>query len=146
MSAARPGQVVVTQGGVQALYLTLLALLEPGDEVLMPDPAWPNFRMIAHLLGARAVPYPLAAEGGFLPRPEDLEPAVEGRSLHTVSAVEQSVLMCGDYRVVEQHSYPIFCDDWGADEELLLIDGCQTYGLGQLNDMLEQSFFDIFGM
>jgi aspartate aminotransferase len=70
---ASPEQVVVTQGGIQALYLTLRALLEPGDEVLLPDPAWPNFRMIAHLLGARVLPYPLVAEGDFLPRPEDLE-------------------------------------------------------------------------
>jgi aspartate aminotransferase len=70
---ARPEQVVVTQGGVQALYLVLRALLEPGDEVLLPDPAWPNFRMIAHLLGARVLPYPLLAEGDFLPRSEDLE-------------------------------------------------------------------------
>lgn len=66
-------QVVVTQGGIQALYLVLRALLEPGDEVLLPDPAWPNYRMIAHLLGARVLSYPLVAEGGFLPRLEDLE-------------------------------------------------------------------------
>ncbi len=70
---ARPEQVVVTQGGIQALYLALRALLEPGDEVLLPDPAWPNYRMIAHLLGARVLSYPLVAEGGFLPRLEDLE-------------------------------------------------------------------------
>ncbi|PWN52813.1 hypothetical protein IE53DRAFT_311390 [Violaceomyces palustris] len=42
-----------------------------------------------------------------------------------------------DYRVVEQHSYPIFCDDWGADEELLLIDGCQIYGLGNWADIAD---------
>ena len=70
---ARAEQVVVTQGGIQALYLALRALLGPGDEVLLPDPAWPNYRMIAHLLGARVLSYPLVAGGGFLPRPEDLE-------------------------------------------------------------------------
>ena len=70
---ASPEQVLVTQGGIQALYLVLRALLEPGDEVLLPNPAWPNFRMIAHLLGARVLSYPLVAEGGFLPRLEDLE-------------------------------------------------------------------------
>src|SRR5215210_4541338 len=58
---AHPEQVVVTQGGIEALYLGLSGMLEPGDEVLLPDPAWPNFRMIAHLLGARVLPYPLAA-------------------------------------------------------------------------------------
>jgi aspartate/methionine/tyrosine aminotransferase len=62
--------VVVTQGGIQALYLALRALLEPGDEVLLPDPAWPNYRMIAHLLGARVLSYPLVAGGGFLPARE----------------------------------------------------------------------------
>jgi aspartate aminotransferase len=77
---ARPDQVVVTQGGIQALYLVLRALLEPGDEVLLPDPAWPNFRMIAHLLGARVLLYPLVAEGGFLPRLEDLERLVTPRT------------------------------------------------------------------
>jgi aspartate aminotransferase len=77
---ARPDQVVVTQGGIQALYLVLLALLEPGDEVLLPDPAWPNFRMIAHLLGARVLPYPLVSEGDFLPRLEDLERLVTPRT------------------------------------------------------------------
>ena len=77
---ARPGQVVVTQGGIQALYLVLRALLEPDDEVLLPDPAWPNFRMIAHLLGARVLSYPLLAEADFLPRPEDLERLVTPRT------------------------------------------------------------------
>jgi len=77
---ACPEQVLVTQGGIQALYLVLRALLEPGDEVLLPDPAWPNFRMISHLLGARVLPYPLVAEGDFLPRREDLEHLVTPRT------------------------------------------------------------------
>jgi aspartate aminotransferase len=77
---ASPEQVVVTQGGIQALYLALRALLEPGDEVLLPDPSWPNYRMIAHLLGARVLSYPLVAEGAFLPRLEDLERLVTPRT------------------------------------------------------------------
>ena len=76
----RPDQVVVTQGGVQALYLTLLALLEPGDEILLPDPAWPDIYMISHLIGARVVPYPLVSKGDFLPRLEDLERLVTPRT------------------------------------------------------------------
>ncbi|KAG0147877.1 hypothetical protein CROQUDRAFT_42225 [Cronartium quercuum f. sp. fusiforme G11] len=42
-----------------------------------------------------------------------------------------------DYRVVEQYSTPIFVDDWGADEELLVIDACQTYGLGNWSDIAD---------
>ncbi|GMG19026.1 unnamed protein product [Ambrosiozyma monospora] len=40
-----------------------------------------------------------------------------------------------DYKVIEQHQYPIFDPDWGADEELLLIEGCQTLGLGNWQDV-----------
>src|SRR5262245_35978576 len=36
-----PEQVLVTNGGIHGLYLIYQALLEPGDEVLMPDPEWP---------------------------------------------------------------------------------------------------------
>lgn len=39
------------------------------------------------------------------------------------------------YRVIEQNQYPIFDSDWGADEELLMVDGCQTLGLGNWHDI-----------
>ncbi|KAG0676785.1 Transcriptional adapter ada2 [Pichia californica] len=42
-----------------------------------------------------------------------------------------------DYKVIEQHQYPIFDEDWGADEELLLIEGCQTLGLGNWQDVAD---------
>lgn len=40
-----------------------------------------------------------------------------------------------DYQIVEQNTYPIFDKDWGADEELLLIQGCETFGLGNWADI-----------
>ena len=42
-----------------------------------------------------------------------------------------------DYHVVEQNSIPIYTDDWGADEELLLLEGSERYGLGSWNDVAE---------
>lgn len=42
-----------------------------------------------------------------------------------------------DYHVVEQNTYPIFDGDWGADEELLLIQGCETFGLGNWQDIAD---------
>lgn len=41
------------------------------------------------------------------------------------------------YQVIEQNTYPIFEADWGADEELLLIQGCETYGLGNWQDIAD---------
>jgi aspartate/methionine/tyrosine aminotransferase len=70
-----PGQVTVTAGGIGAVQAAMVAVLEPGDEILIPDPAWPNFPMIASLLHAPERRYPLRAEHGFLPEVDDLERA-----------------------------------------------------------------------
>jgi aspartate aminotransferase len=67
--------VVVTAGGVQALHLALLALLEPGDGVLIPDPGWPNFRMIVTVLSGGVQPYRLRADELYQPCVADLEAA-----------------------------------------------------------------------
>jgi aspartate aminotransferase len=49
-------QVMVTAGGIHALYIICHALLEPGDEVIVPDPEWPP--CAGNILSARAVPVP----------------------------------------------------------------------------------------
>jgi len=77
---AGPDQIVVAAGGVEALHGVFHTLTDPGDEILIPDPSWTNFRMIAHLVGAPAVAYPLRPETGFVPRIEDLEPLVTERT------------------------------------------------------------------
>lgn len=41
------------------------------------------------------------------------------------------------YRIISSHAFPIFCRDWGADEELLLIEGAEMYGLGNWEDIAE---------
>lgn len=41
------------------------------------------------------------------------------------------------YRIISSHSFPIFAPDWGADEELLLVEGAEMYGLGNWADMAE---------
>jgi aspartate/methionine/tyrosine aminotransferase len=70
--ATTPERVVVTPGAVAAIFATLMVLLPPGDQVLVPDPGWPNYRMMAAALGADAVPYPLDASLGFEPDVEAL--------------------------------------------------------------------------
>lgn len=49
-----PDQVIVTNGGIHGLYMACQALLEPGDEVIIPDPAWPP--TAGNVLAARGVP------------------------------------------------------------------------------------------
>lgn len=42
-----------------------------------------------------------------------------------------------DYQIIEQHAYPIFEEDWGADEELLLIEGMKNFGCGNWQDIAD---------
>ena len=49
-----PADVLMTSGGVHALYLSCQSMVEPGDEVLIPDPVWPQ--MLSSLVAAGAVP------------------------------------------------------------------------------------------
>ena len=75
-----PEQIACASGGVGAIAAALAAILEPGDEVLLPDPGWPNYRMMPPWLGARAVYYPLLAEHDYLPDLERLESLVTPRT------------------------------------------------------------------
>ncbi|MGH7707726.1 MAG: pyridoxal phosphate-dependent aminotransferase [Vulcanimicrobiaceae bacterium] len=78
--AVTADRIIVTNGGVEALFTSMTAILEPGDEILLPDPGWPNTTAMAHILRATPIYFPLAAEHGFVPRIEDLEPLVTAKT------------------------------------------------------------------
>jgi aspartate aminotransferase len=65
--------LLVTHGGIHGLYIVCMALIEPGDEVLIPDPEWPP--TAGNILAARGVPvgYRLVEENGWRPDFADLE-------------------------------------------------------------------------
>jgi aspartate aminotransferase len=60
-------QVLVAPGCKMALALAMMALIEPGDEVLYPDPSFPIYPSFTRGLGAKAVPYTLREENKFQP-------------------------------------------------------------------------------
>lgn len=71
--ASGPESVAVTVGSQEACFAAMLTLLDPGDEVLVPDPGYPAYPVVARLLGASARPYPLRAERGFHLDPGEVE-------------------------------------------------------------------------
>lgn len=75
-----PEDINVTAGGVNAISLTLRALVEAGDEVLLPDPAWPNYEMMMAVIGCVPVRYPLDPQTGFLPDVHAMERLVTSRT------------------------------------------------------------------
>jgi aspartate aminotransferase len=68
-----PDQVVLGNGGAQAIHASLACLTQPGDGILLPDPAWPNFAMMAGLLHLDAAHYRLTEAGGYVPDVAELE-------------------------------------------------------------------------
>lgn len=69
-------QVLVTNGGKQALYNLFQVLLEPGDELLLPAPYWLSYPEMARLAGASVRLIPSYAAEGFRLDPEQLEAAI----------------------------------------------------------------------
>ena len=72
--------VLVTNGGIHGLYIICRSLLEPGDEVLIPDPAWPP--AAGNILAARGVPvgYRLHESSGWQPDLDEVEAAITPRT------------------------------------------------------------------
>lgn len=62
---ARPEQVCVVPGGKPILFFAMLALVEPGDDVILPDPGFPIYHSMIRFLGATPVPIPLLEHHGF---------------------------------------------------------------------------------
>ena len=72
--------IACAPGGVGAIAVMLAAVVEQGDEVLLPDPGWPNYRMMLPWLGARAVFYPCPPEVGFQPDLDALASLISART------------------------------------------------------------------
>jgi len=73
-------QITVTPGGVAAGYGAINALTDQGDGVLIADPSWPNFRMMAEIQSLQPQYFPTYASEGFVPRAEHIEPFITEES------------------------------------------------------------------
>lgn len=77
---APPENIVVTPGGMNALYSCYLALLNRGDEVLLPTPGFPNMDALVRMMGGTPVFYSLRAADGYLPDPDSIAALVSDRT------------------------------------------------------------------
>ena len=76
----KPSQVMITNGGKQAVYLAFQTLLDPGDEVLLPAPYWVTFPEAIHLAAGVPVAVPTSDEADFQVTVEQLEAATTSRT------------------------------------------------------------------
>lgn len=75
-----PDQVVVSCGGKHTLYNIILSLFQPGDEVILPLPAWVSYEPMLTLAGAAAVGVQTKAENGYTLTADELRAAITPRT------------------------------------------------------------------
>lgn len=73
-------RIIVTNGGKQAVYEALAALLDPGDEAILPAPYWTTYPEAVRLAGGVPVAVRVGADQGYIPSIEQLEAARTPRS------------------------------------------------------------------
>lgn len=141
---AGPDDVMVTNGGIHGLYVICQALLEPGDEVIVPDPEWPP--CMGNILAAHAVPvgYPLRAERGWRPDVEELASKITPRTraiyLNSPQNPTGGVLTRADLDAVAElaRSRGLWVISDEAYEDVLF-DGTEHISIGSLPGMYERT-------
>ena len=149
--AVSPQQVLVTNGGKQALYNLFQVLLDPGDEVLLPAPYWLTYPELAALAGASVKVLPSSAHDGFRLDLEALEALITPSSrllvLNTPSNPTGLVLqrqeLEGVAELLRRHpQVAVVCDEI---YEHLLDDGQTHHCLAALAPDLADRIFVVNG-
>tara|TARA_Y100000588_G_C14263002_1_gene928446 strand:+ start:1759 stop:2931 length:1173 start_codon:yes stop_codon:yes gene_type:complete len=148
-------QVVVTPGAKPVMFYAILSVVEPGDEVVYPDPGFPVYKSLIDYIGGKGVPLPLAEKNDFSFEIDELEARVNDKTkllflnspqnptggilkkedLEAIAAIcdKHDVLILAD----EIYSELIYDDDFqsvtqfeGAKDRTVLLDGfSKTYSM-----------------
>jgi len=73
-------EILITHGGIHAYYLAMQSILNPGDDVLVPDPSWATHANMAVMLRGNVIRVPAPAENGFIPFFESWEKALTSKT------------------------------------------------------------------
>jgi len=76
----QPEQVVITPGAKPIMFFAILALLNPGDEAICPDPGFPIYHSMINFVGAKPIPLPLREEKNFRFDPDEFRSLVTDRT------------------------------------------------------------------
>ena len=78
--AVSPDRMIVMPGAKPVMFYTMLALIQPGDEVIYPDPGFPIYESMISYVGGTPVPCPIRQENGFRLDPAELARLVTPRT------------------------------------------------------------------
>ena len=99
-----PARIVITPGGKPIMFFAILALVNPGDEVIYPDPGFPIYESMVRFVGGKAVPMPLREERRFRFDPAEFQDLVTPRTrliiINSPHNPTGSVLTTDDLQVI----------------------------------------------
>lgn len=138
--ASPDSEVIITAGACCAINLAFLTLANPGDEVLLPDPAWPHYEPCARMSDATVVHYPMREEDGFVPDPDIVRKLITPRTKiillnspnNPTGAVTNSSIMKEIANLAEQYNLVVISDEV---YEKLVYDGARHQSFAALNGM-----------
>ena len=141
---ADPSQVFVTVGGKGVMVYAILGLVDPGDEVLVPDPGYPIYESLTRFLGATPVPVPIRMENDFRLDVDELESLITSKTrlliVNSPANPTGGVLTRADLtRVAElavEHDLWVLADEIYAR---ILYDGEEHVSLATLPGMAERT-------
>ena len=130
-------EVFIGNGVSELINLVLRALLDDGDEVLVPSPDYPLWTAATTLNSGRAVHYPCRPENGFVPDPEEVARLVTARTRAIVvinpnnptGAVYPRAVLEALARLAERHNLVVFSDEI---YDQMLYDGAQFVPMASL--------------
>lgn len=137
--------VMVTVGAMEGLVLTMMLLLDPGDEILVPDPCFPNYYGQASLIGACAKPVPTYEKNDYRMLAEDIEkcitPKTKALLLNSPCNPTGAVLTKADIleiaEVVKKHGLWVLSDE---PYDSIVYDGVTPFSIAQVPQVRERVF------
>ena len=138
------GGVVVTPGGKQALFEAAMALIEPGADVLIPEPAWVSYVPMVELAGGRVVPVALDPDDNFRVTVDRLEASITPASRviiicspnNPTGRVLTSAELDAIADLAREHDLLVFSDEM---YEKILYDGRAHTSIATLPGMAERT-------
>ncbi len=111
--------VIVTNGAAEAVYLAMNALLNPGDQIMIPDPGWLNYAVDAICAYAEPVSYTLSATNGYQPDVDEIADKITSRTRmimlvspsNPCGAVTKSSVLEGLAALAQEHNLVVVSDE-----------------------------------
>lgn len=135
--------VMITVGGMEAITMCLIATVNPGDEVIIPDPCFPNYVGQVMVAGAISVSVPVYEENDFSIKAEDIEKAITPKTkailLNSPSnplgsiITKEEIIKIG--KLVKEHNLIVYSDEV---YDKLIFDDFEYYSIAEIPEVRDQ--------